>query len=212
MPRQHWHILHHEPPCARLTFATDVRHSPRCALQGWRPEMCKDQEDAAAFAALLPSWVPLAAAAEDDAAERPAATPGAEEGEAAHVPEGGEEAANGDAPDGEGFPSGTGNAVQSEDASAEPAVSGLRPTFADAGTGPAEPRSGGADRRHVVVDAPLWPRLVGLDPEIPGELARAGVTVHLVTESRVRQHDLKPHPHLTEKLAQQLMRLLGSLT
>ncbi len=43
--------------------------------------------------------------------------------------------------------------------------------------------------RHVVVAAPLWPRLCEADPDLPAELLRAGVFVHLVAEfTIVRLH------------------------
>ena len=145
------------------------------------------------MAALLPSWVPLAAGG--DPAEQPAPTPGAEEGTAARAPAGGEESGGvaasppaAAAPGDDGtVPSGVGEALLPEGtASAEPSsTAALHPTFAEAGTGPAEEEDGRDRGRHVVLDAPLWPRLVELDPELPAELLRAGVTVHLVAETRV---------------------------
>jgi hypothetical protein len=39
--------------------------------------------------------------------------------------------------------------------------------------------------RHVVLASRLWLRVCELDPELPAELLRARVTIHLVAESRV---------------------------
>ena len=170
-----------------------ANHRPdRLRIQGWRPETAEDPDDAAAVSALLPAWVPLAAA-KDDTGARHAAALGGEEGAAvdpAAPPDGSA------CPDDETVPSGTGGSSQQpQDASPAPIAPELRPTFKDADAGPAEAEGAHRGGRHAVLDAPLWPRLVDLDPELPAELLRAGVTVHLVAESRVRpRSNLHPNP------------------
>ena len=146
------------------------------------------------MAALLPAWVPLAAV--NDAA-RPAA-PRAETTEATPVPPGTEGTAGAAT-----VPEGEAGAIPAEPAdSADPTPPVRRLPAA------AEERVHG---RHVVLDAPLWSRLVQLDPEVPAELLRAGIMVHLVAESRVRPFARVPcRRYLARKCRQPCSRSRGA--
>ena len=158
----------------------------------WRPDPAAPaEEQASAIAALLPAWIPLPDAADSDLgtvknAEDPSAgsdTAAAQQetpqilGQSAR--EGDQAAAGPDRQSGQGDEKSPGAAG---DQKAPPV------TFEDAAepAGPEPADAAGLSRGcHVVLAAPLWPRLCELDPELPEELARAKATLHLVAESRV---------------------------
>ena len=93
-------------------------------------------------------------------------------------------------------------APDDDDASTEELAGGP----ADAPGAPDEPPTGGAAPSagtyphhgcHVLVAAPLWPRLCEADPDLPAELLRAGVLVHVVAEfTKVRTVTQPPRPIL----------------
>ncbi len=149
--------------------------------------MTVDEEVRAEVAAMLPAWVPLAA--EEGAApvhREPLPAP-----ETAAGPE--QTAPQGDA-EHEGWgmlmertpPPGVGGAAAAapDDAAATELAGGPadEPAAEPSPTGGHDPGAYPSRGRHVVVAAPLWPRLCEADPDLPAALLRARVFVHLVAE------------------------------
>jgi len=164
--------------------------------------MTVDEEVRAEVAAMLPAWVPLAA--EEGAApvhREPLPAPETEDVSAASSSEGEDDAAAGPeqtAPQGdaehEGWgmlmertpPPGVGGAAAAapDDAAATELAGGPadEPAAEPSPTGGHDPGAYPSRGRHVVVAAPLWPRLCEADPDLPAALLRARVFVHLVAE------------------------------
>ena len=158
----------------------------------WRLEPAAPAEaQAQAVAALLPAWVPLAPMEEDsEDAENDAAGTAADDDAATGELQGAQVEGR-PAEDGEHAAPATDEQSGHGDGQAGTADGGQTSdavTFEES-AGPAEPEPAVAvdvpRGCHVVLAAPLWPRLCKLDPELPAELLRAKGTIHLVADSRV---------------------------